>query len=78
MVPIFSSITNPPYSTILVFEYFISAIESFAKALPILEFCLSINNETCRQLVSSLESSTTTDERFKVTLAPFLFLILTY
>ena len=33
--------------------------------------CLSINNNLCGKLISTLESSITFDERFKVTSVPF-------
>ena len=39
----------------------------FAKALRRLETCLSVNNNLCGKLISSLESPVTFDERFKAT-----------
>ena len=47
------------------------AHELFAKALQILEICVSVNNNLCRKLVLSLESSIEFDERFKVTSVSF-------
>ena len=69
---------NPPNCNILgswVFDDFIPADEPFAKALWSLETCVSVDNNSCRKLVSSLESPITFHERFKVTWVPFLFLI---
>ena len=54
-----------------VSEYCILADEPFAKALRIFETCVSVNNNLCRKLVSSLESLSAFDERFKVTLVSF-------
>ena len=39
-----------------VFENLILADELFEKALRILETCLSVNNNSCEKLLSSLES----------------------
>ena len=64
---------NPPNYTILnngVFENFVLANEAFAKALRIFETCLSVNNNLCGKLVSSLELPIKFDERFKATSAP--------
>ena len=49
------------------FKNFALADEQFAKALQILETCVSINYDWCGKLVPSLESPITFDERFKVT-----------
>ena len=65
---------NPPNCNILgswVFDDFIPADEPFAKALWSLETCVSVDNNSCRKLVSSLESPITFHERFKVTWVPF-------
>ena len=72
---------NPPNCIILdkwVFENFILADETFAKALRIFETCVFVNNDLCGKLVSSLALATKFDERFKVTSVPFLLQILTY
>ena len=61
---------DPPDCTILAksaFEKFILADDPFAKALQILETCVSVNNVLCGELVSSLEFPIKFDERFKVT-----------
>ena len=58
---------NPPNCTTWdswVFNNFILADEPFAKALQILETCVSINNDLCEKLLSMLESPTTFDESF--------------
>ena len=47
------------------------ADEPFVKALRIFETCVSVNNNLWGKLFSSLESRTTFDESFKVTLVPF-------
>ena len=54
-----------------VFENVILSDASFAKPLPSLETCVSVNNSLCGKLVSLLESPITFDKRFKVTLVPF-------
>ena len=49
---------NPPDCIILgncVFENFILANEPLAKALQIFETCVSVNNNLCQKLVSSVE-----------------------
>ena len=51
----------------LVFDNFILAYELFAKALRSFKTCVLVNNSICGKLFSSLESSTTFDESFKVT-----------
>ena len=59
----------PNCTTILdnwIFENFILADESFAKALHIFETCVSVNNNLGGKLVS-LEFPIKFDERFKVT-----------
>ena len=64
----------PPNCIILdngVFENVILADEAFAKALQIFETCVSVNNNLCGKLVSSLDSQTAFDERFKFTWVPF-------
>ena len=71
---------NPPDYTILcnwVFESFILAKELFAKALWSFEICALVNNNLWKKFYSSLESLTVFDERFKVTLVPFLLHIST-
>ena len=50
-----------------LYENFILADEPFAKALQILEICVSVNNNLCGKFVSTLDSPTTFDERFEVT-----------
>ena len=60
------------------FNNYILADELFTKALRSLKSCLSVNKNLCWKLVLSLESPVTFDERFKVTLAQYLFLILIY
>ena len=45
---------------------FILPGKRFAKALRSLETSKSVNNNLCEKLTSSLESSATSDERFKV------------
>ena len=65
---------SPPDCPILcnwVFESFILADESFAKALRIFKTCLLVNNNLCKKIFSSLESPIIFDERFKVTLVSF-------
>ena len=49
------------------------ADKPFAKALQILETCVSVNNNFGKRLVSSLEFPIKFDERFKITSVPFLF-----
>ena len=49
-----------------LYENFILADGPFAKALQILETCVSVNNNLC----SPLDSPTTFGERFKVTRVP--------
>ena len=46
---------------------FVFADERFAKALRIIETCVSIDNNFCGKLAPSLESPTTFEERFKIT-----------
>ena len=62
---------NSPNCTILarwkVFGNFVLADKLFAKALQSLETCVSVNNNLCGKLVSSLEFPITFDKRFKVT-----------
>ena len=48
------------------FYNFILADESFAKALRNLKTCLSVNNNLCGKLDSSLESPITFNEIFRV------------
>ena len=57
-----------------VFDNFILADWLFAKALRSFEIYVLVNNNLCKKLSSSLESSTTFDESFKVTSVPFLIL----
>ena len=54
-----------------VFDNFILADETFAKASRSFETCVSVNNNLCGKLVSSLDSPITFDERFKVTYVTF-------
>ena len=57
-----SQITKPPNWTILdtsVFENCILADEPFAKDLRNLEACASVNNNLCRNPVSSLKAPAT-------------------
>ena len=54
-----------------VFDNFILAVELFSKALQSFATCLLFNNNLCGKLFSLLESTTTFDEIFKVTSAPF-------
>ena len=66
-----------------VIEFLINSIlakELLVKALRSLETWVLVNNNLCGKLFSLLESMTTFDERFKVTLVPFFFFlqILTY
>ena len=61
-------------STILdgwFFENFIVVDEPFAKTLRILETCVSVINNLCRELFSSWESLIIYDKRFRVALVPF-------
>ena len=53
-----------------VLDNFILADELFAKVLRSLETSVLVNNNLCGKLVSPIESSTTFDERFKVTFVP--------
>ena len=62
-------------------DNFVFAREPLAKATRSLEFCVPVNNKLFRKIVSSLESPTTFDERFKITSVPFLipdFRLLSY
>ena len=75
------SARNPPDFIILdnwVFQNLILAGEPFTKVLRSLENYILVNNNLFGKLASSLESPSTFDERFKVTLVLSLFLILTY
>ena len=54
-----------------VFENFILADESLAKALGIFDVCVSVNNNFCGKLVTSLEFPIKFDERFKFVSVPF-------
>ena len=58
---------NPPGCAVLenwVFDNFILAYELFAKVLKSLETCVSVNNNSCGKLVSSLVSPITLDESY--------------
>ena len=57
-----------------VFDDFILACETFAKALRNFETCVLVNNNFCKKLVSSLELPITLDEKFKVTRVPFFII----
>ena len=61
-----------------VFDSFILADRPFAKALWILESFVLVTKHVCGKLVSSLESPTTFDEIFKVTLVHCLLQIIIY
>ena len=67
---------NPPdcfgFFCSWVFDNFILTDELFAKALRGFETCVLVNNNLCGKLFSSLASTTTFDESFKVTLVPFV------
>ena len=78
---------NPPDCPILwnwTFDNLILADGLSAKALQTLETCVLINNNICQKLLgsssllSSLGSPKTFDISLKVTLAPFLSLILVH
>ena len=65
-----SKLRSPTNSTVLdswVFEDFILADRTFAKALQNVETCVLVNNNLYEKLVSSLDSPTTFDEIFEVT-----------
>ena len=65
---------NSPNYPILcnwVFDNSILTEELFAKALKSFETCELVNNNLCEWLFSSLESTATFDEHFKVTSVPF-------
>ena len=55
-----------------VCEHFILVDETFTKALQIFETFILVNNKLCEKLVSSLEFPIKSDDRFKVTLVPFV------
>ena len=57
-----------------VFDNFITADESFAKALRSFETYVLVNNNLCGKLLSSLESPTTFGVSLKVTSIPFCIL----
>ena len=60
---------KPPNCTILdssVFENFALPNEPFAKTLQSPEIGIYVNFNLCRMLASFLESSTRSDERFKI------------
>ena len=66
---------NPPDSTILdnwVFENAIFTDKYSQKLYEALKL-LSVNNNLSGKLVSSLESSVTLDERFKITLTSIFY-----
>ena len=68
---------TPPNCTILdnwVFQNFMLADESLAKALRIIETYVSVKNNLCEKLVLSLESPATFDEIFIATSVPFFIL----
>ena len=72
---------NPPDCSILfnwVFYNFILSEEILAKVLLSFQTCILVNNNLCRKLFSSLESSTTLEEIFKLLQYQFLFQILIY
>ena len=72
---------NHPSCTILdiwVLDNFILADEVFAKFLRSLETCVSVSNNLCRKIFLLLEPPITFEERFKVTLVPFSFLVLVF
>ena len=53
-----------------IFENFVLADETFAKAFTMFETCASVNNNLYGKSVSSLEIPIKCDERFKVTSVP--------
>ena len=55
------------------FDAVILAEELFGKVLRRFEICVLVNNNLCGKLFSSLESPTTFDEIFKVTLVLFVY-----
>ena len=64
---------SPPDCTISgnwIFDNFILADETFAKALRSFKTSVLVNNNLCGKIFSSLESSITFDESFKVTSVP--------
>ena len=65
---------NPPDCIIFdnwVFKNLISADELFEKALEILETFLSVNNDSCRKLASSLEPLIMLGENLNTTSVSF-------
>ena len=54
------------------------ADKSFAKTLPNLEPCVSVNNILFGKLISSLGFLIKFDERFKITSVPLFYQISTY
>ena len=72
--------SHPSYTIldIWVFDSFLLADKVFAKSLRSLETCVSVINDLCGKSFLSLETPNTFEERFKVTLVPFSFLILIY
>ena len=57
-----------------VFDNFIWAKNLFAKTLGTLEIYVSVSNNLCEKVVSSLEWPITFDGRFKVNSLPFFLL----
>ena len=62
----------------LIFDNFILADDTFAKALKSLKTCVLVNDSLCGKLVWSLELPITFDERFKGILVTLFFLTLIY
>ena len=58
----------------MIFSNFILTDQPFANALQIFETCVSVNNNLCGKLVSSLEFPIKFDEKCKAT-SQFHFLI---
>ena len=66
-------IINPPNCTILdswVFQSFILTDRPFSRDWQIFETCVLVNNNLWGKLVSSLDSQTAFEERFRVTSVP--------
>ena len=68
-IPVISVLISSKY--IWDFENFRLADEPFAKTLQIFQTCVSVINNLCGKLVSSLEFSIKFNERFKGTSVPF-------
>ena len=62
----------------LFFDNFILANKLYTKSLKSLEACILVNNSLSGELLLSLELQITFNEIFKVTSAPYFFLILIF